>query len=172
MQQGTQRRRRHKEAAAGGAGVFVLLIAIVALREFSGVDLLAEAPPPAAPEKHHADPAIESRVSEAGLLERLYREERSDIMITLTGEVLKTLPDDNDGSRHQRFILRVSAARTVLIAHNIDLAQRVPLREGDTVTVRGEYEWTQQGGTMHWTHHDPQARREGGWIEHAGIRYE
>ncbi len=165
-----KRRWRHKEAAAGGAGVFILLIAVVALREFAGIDLLADAPAPAVPE--HADPADGSRVSETALLERLYREQVSDIMITLTGEVIKTLPDDNDGSRHQRFILRISPDRTVLIAHNIDLAERLPLREGDSVTVRGEYEWTQQGGTMHWTHHDPKGWRDGGWIEHAGIRYE
>jgi len=24
---------------------------------------------------------------------------------------------------------------------------------------------------IHWTHHDPQGRREGGWIEHGDRRY-
>jgi hypothetical protein len=40
------------------------------------------------------------------------------------------------------------------------------------VTVRGEYEWSDRGGTMHWTHHDPKRWREGGWIEHRGVHYE
>lgn len=105
-------------------------------------------------------------------VEQLFRDRISDVMVTLTGPVDRILPDDNDGSRHQRFIVRTPSVRTVLIAHNIDLAQRVPLEIGDTVTVRGEYEWSDRGGTMHWTHHDPKRWREGGWIEHHGVRYE
>ena len=92
-------------------------------------------------------------------------------MITLTGTVHRTLSDDNHGSRHQRFIVRLASGRTVLIAHNIDLAERVPLAIGDPVIVRGEYEWTDKGGTIHWTHHDPKRWREGGWVEHGGVRY-
>lgn len=105
-------------------------------------------------------------------VEQLFHDRISDVMVTLTGPVDRILPDDNDGSRHQRFIVRTPSGRTVLIAHNIDLAQRVPLEIGDTVTVRGEYEWSDRGGTMHWTHHDPRQWREGGWIEHHGVRYE
>lgn len=105
-------------------------------------------------------------------VEQLFRDRISDVMVTLTGPVDRILPDDNDGSRHQRFIVRTPSGRTVLIAHNIDLAQRVPVEIGDPVTVRGEYEWSDRGGTMHWTHHDPKRWREGGWIEHLGVRYE
>jgi len=43
-------------------------------------------------------------------------------------------------SRHQRFIVELSSGRTVLIAHNIDLAPRVrSLKVGDTVSFYGEY---------------------------------
>jgi len=102
--------------------------------------------------------------------------ERSGVMLTVVAEVLKTLPDDRDGSRHQRFLLSIDDAGapydTLLIAHNIDLAPRVPLRAGDTVTVRGQYEWNDKGGVVHWTHHDPGDRREGGYILHDGSRYE
>jgi hypothetical protein len=56
--------------------------------------------------------------------------------------VTRILADDNDGSRHQRFILEVGGGRTLLIAHNIDLAPRVTgLKVGDTVEFHGEYEW-------------------------------
>ena len=62
--------------------------------------------------------------------------------------------------------------RTVLVSHNIDLAPRVPAEEGDVILVRGQYEWNDRGGVLHWTHHDPKDWREGGWIEFEGERYE
>lgn len=89
------------------------------------------------------------------------------------GQVIRILSDDNDGSRHQRFILELSPGRTVLVAHNIDLAPRVPsLREGDRVSFYGEYETNSQGGVIHWTHHDPQGSHVAGWLEHNGKRYQ
>ena len=53
-------------------------------------------------------------------------------------------------------------------AHNIDLAPRVPVAPGDSVELRGEYEWSPRGGVIHWTHRDPDARREAGWIRRDG----
>lgn len=102
----------------------------------------------------------------------LYRAERSDVVVTASGIVKRMLPDDNEGSRHQKLIVTLSTGATVLIAHNIDLAERVPCSEGDVVTFRGEYEWTPQGGVVHWTHHDPAGRHQPGWIEYQGVRYE
>ena len=85
----------------------------------------------------------------------------------------RLLADDNDGSRHQRFILEVGAGRTLLIAHNIDLAPRIPdLKVGDTVEFYGEYEPNDRGGVIHWTHHDPQGDHVDGWLKHAGRTYQ
>jgi Protein of unknown function (DUF3465) len=90
-----------------------------------------------------------------------------------TGTVTRILSDDNEGSRHQRFILRLATGRTLLVAHNIDLAPRVPsLKEGDTVSFYGEYEPNAQGGVIHWTHRDPAGRHTAGWLEHEGRRYQ
>lgn len=98
---------------------------------------------------------------------------RSGQQVSGSGTVSRVLSDDNDGSRHQRFILRLSSGQTVLIAHNIDLAPRVSsVREGDTVSFYGEYEPNTQGGVIHWTHKDPQGRHADGWLEHAGRRYQ
>lgn len=98
---------------------------------------------------------------------------RSGQQVRGGGEVTRVLPDDNDGSRHQRFIVRLSSGRSLLIAHNIDLAPRVPsIRVGDTVSFNGEYEWNDKGGVIHWTHLDPQNRHPAGWIEHKGKRYQ
>lgn len=105
-------------------------------------------------------------------LEDAFKRQLSDVMLEVDAVVDRLLADDNEGSRHQRFIIRVGEARTVLVAHNIDLAPRVPLRVGDAVIVHGEYEWNERGGVLHWTHHDPDGRHDPGWIEHAGKRYQ
>lgn len=90
-----------------------------------------------------------------------------------SGEVVRILSDDNEGSRHQRFILKLDSGRTVLVAHNIDLAPRVAgLQTGDTVEFYGVFESNDRGGVIHWTHHDPQGRHIDGWLEHRGQRYE
>jgi hypothetical protein len=98
-------------------------------------------------------------------LTELYEQQAEQTWLEFSAEVVRLLSDDNDGSRHQRFIVR-SGETTVLIAHNIDLAPRVPVAAGDQLNIRGRYEWNRQGGVVHWTHHDPQNRLPGGWIEH------
>lgn len=101
------------------------------------------------------------------------RDWRSGQQVQSAGEVIRVLSDDNAGSRHQRFIVRLGNGRTLLIAHNIDLAPQVPsIRVGDTVSFNGEYEWNDQGGVIHWTHRDPRNQHQAGWIEHKGKRYQ
>lgn len=80
------------------------------------------------------------------------------------GIVRRLLSDDNDGSRHQRIILDARNGQTLLIAHNLDLAERVPLGIGDRIRFRGMYEWNDLGGLVHWTHADPLGVEEGGFI--------
>ena len=99
-------------------------------------------------------------------------ERRSNLFVECGGRVTRLLADDDRGSRHQRFIVRITDGHTVLISHNIDLAPRIDdLAVGDRVTFRGEYEYNDRGGVVHWTHHDPDGRHDGGWIEHEGRRY-
>ena len=81
-----------------------------------------------------------------------------------TGVIRRLLPDDFDGSRHQRFVVRLKTGQTLLIAHNIDIASRIPLGIGDRVQFRGLYEWNDLGGLVHWTHHDPHGVEDGGWV--------
>ena len=106
-------------------------------------------------------------------LQRVIATRRSSTQVQGSGTVTRVLSDDNDGSRHQRFILRLASGESLLIAHNIDLAPRVKgLREGDTVSFNGEYEWNDRGGVIHWTHHDPRGSHVDGWVEHDGQRYQ
>ena len=101
-----------------------------------------------------------------------FTDHRSSVEVTGQGVVARVLADDRDGSPHQRFILTLPSGQTVLIAHNIALAERIPsLKKGDVVQFKGEYEWNRQGGVIHWTHRDPQGRHEAGWLRHAGRTY-
>ena len=111
--------------------------------------------------------ADESRIGTA------FSEGSSDVQVEDAGRVTRILADDNDGDRHQRFILELADGQTVLIAHNIDLAPRIEnLRTGDHVRFFGEFEWNDLGGVVHWTHHDPAGRHVDGWLEHNGRRYQ
>ncbi len=106
-------------------------------------------------------------------LRRAYESQQGNIQIQGAGTVIRLLPDDNRGARHQRFILKLSHAQTLLVAHNIDLAPRIPnLRIGDVVAFYGEYEWNSKGGVIHWTHRDPANRHEHGWLRHKGRVYD
>lgn len=105
--------------------------------------------------------------------EQIVQQRQSDVQLEIDATVIKILADDNKGSRHQRFIVEVAPGRTILVAHNIDLAPRInTLKVGDTVTIYGEYEWNDKGGVMHWTHHDPSNRHITGWIRHQGKQYQ
>jgi uncharacterized protein DUF3465 len=102
-----------------------------------------------------------------------FENHRSNVQVRGGGSVSKILSDDNEGSRHQRFIVRLASGHSVLIAHNIDLADRVSsLQAGDPVEFYGEYQWNQRGGVVHWTHRDPQHSHVDGWIKHNGHTYQ
>jgi len=109
--------------------------------------------------------------ADAGAVHAAFAAHRSGVWLETQGTVQRILPDDNEGSRHQRFILDVGNGRTVMVAHNIDLADRVPVGVGDTLVLRGRYEWNERGGVIHWTHHDPQGRNDGGWIRKSATLY-
>ena len=107
------------------------------------------------------------------VLSGAFNERLSGVQAEGNGTVIKILSDDNEGSRHQRFILKLQSGQTLLIAHNIDLAPRISnLRNGDDVAFNGEYEWNSKGGVIHWTHHDPNGYHEAGWLKHNGQTYQ
>ncbi|MGB2833450.1 MAG: DUF3465 domain-containing protein [Methylotenera sp.] len=109
---------------------------------------------------------------ENAVLIEAFQHKKSNIFVEGSGIVKKSLPDDNKGSRHQKFLVTISEAQTLLFAHNIDLANAVPITVGDTIQFRGEYVYNPKGGVVHWTHHDPQSKIEGGWIKHNGKTYQ
>ncbi len=106
-------------------------------------------------------------------LSQAFRERRHNVQVSGEGTVARLLADDNQGSRHQRFLLRLPSGQTVLIAHNVDLAPRLEdLRAGETIAFSGEYEWNERGGVIHWTHRDPGGRHAAGWLRRGGRLYQ
>lgn len=107
------------------------------------------------------------------VIARAYAEQRGDLQVSGSGVVIRVLSDDDDGGRHQRFILELDSGQTLLVAHNIDVAPRVStLAEGDRIEFHGVYEWNEEGGVIHWTHRDPVGEHEAGWLKHMGIVYQ
>jgi hypothetical protein len=105
--------------------------------------------------------------------EILFAQKADDEMVEGAGVVIKLLPDDNKGSRHQKFLVELSGGQTLLFAHNVDLAPRInTLKVGDNIAFRGEYSYNPKGGLVHWTHHDPQGQHVAGWIMHNGNKYQ
>jgi hypothetical protein len=107
------------------------------------------------------------------ILQNAFETQQSDIQIQGEGIVTRILSDDLVAPSHQRFILRISPKQTVLVTHNIDIADRVPdLQIDGTIEFYGEYEWNVEGGVIHWTHHDPDGDHIDGWLKYAGKIYQ
>jgi predicted metalloprotease len=133
--------------------------------------------------KAPADTHISTRMSSATVasaasnsadaIKLAFRNKQSDKQIAGAGTVRRTLADDNEGSRHQKFILELDNGHSILVSHNIDLAPRIDgLKKGDRVEFYGEYEWSEKGGVIHWTHDDPRGRHADGWLKHNGSLYQ
>lgn len=107
------------------------------------------------------------------ILESAYQNHQNNLPVTQQGKIIRILADDTEGVRHQRCIVELASGQSLLIAHNIDIAPRVPdLTTGTTLIFHGEYEWNKNGGTIHWTHHDPSGRHEAGWLAYQGNMYQ
>ncbi len=112
-------------------------------------------------------------LSDNAAIARAFANHARDVRVDGSGSVSRVLSDDNQGERHQRFLVLLPTGQSILIVHNIDIAPRVDnLRVGDEIEFEGEYVWNDRGGLVHWTHHDPSSRHRPGWVKHAGHVYQ
>lgn len=114
---------------------------------------------------------LKASISQNKIIE--FQENRArKVPVTILAPVYKLLPDDLKGKRHQRFLIKLANQTTVLVAHNIDLAPRVPCKRGDLLELSGEYIWNEKGGVLHYTHRSTSIRHQGGFIKFAGVTYQ
>lgn len=146
--------------------VVALLIAVLSYQKSPNDASIAEAP-------STTSAGQASQQSSDAEIARAFEQRLTAHQVQGSGTVERVLSDDNDGSRHQRFVLRLGSGQSLMVAHNIDLAPRIAsLQSGDHVSFYGEYEWNARGGVIHWTHHDPQGKHVAGWLQHNGQRYQ
>lgn len=83
--------------------------------------------------------------------------------------VSELLKDDTSGSPHQKFNVRLSNGRIIMIVSNLDMCEKIPVQVGDVVSAGGQFIPTgKSGGLLHWTHKDPRQHRPDGFIEFKG----
>src|ERR1700682_1249954 len=103
-----------------------------------------------------------------------FHNHQSSVEETADATVVRLRADSTRSTdTHERFIIKLSSGDlTIEVEHNISIAARAPVKEGDHVIVHGEYIWNSQGGLIHFTHHDPQGTHEGGYIQAGGTTYD
>jgi hypothetical protein len=89
--------------------------------------------------------------------------------------VLGVLGTHNGPSgEHEGFLLKLTQQCDLMlrVETNVDITGPVPLRAGETVTVKGQFEDDPGGGVIHWTHRDPSGRHVAGYVLAGGKYYE
>lgn len=102
------------------------------------------------------------------------------VEVTLSGYVTRvqgvrrTRSGDHEGFRFVTSscaVYRRPCASTELqVEDNTDITGPIPLKRGDAVTVRGQYECND--AVIHWTHRDPALHHLSGYIKVNGREYQ
>src|SRR5579863_6149253 len=84
-----------------------------------------------------------------------YSAQRSQVEVVADGTVTRVLGvTPGRESPHEGFLLKLSSGcnLVVRVEANTDFTGPIPLTEGQSVAVKGEYEFYPRGGVVHWTH--------------------
>lgn len=101
-----------------------------------------------------------------------WKRQESNVVVQFDARVVLLMPDLVDVVTAQQFIVELDNGHRLLVSHNLDESSPVPLAATSKVHIKGEYDWTESGGMIHWTHKDRSGKRAGGWIAYDGIRYQ
>ena len=74
---------------------------------------------------------------------------------------------------HEGFLLRLRSGcrATLRIETNIAFTGPIPLRVGEQIVVKGEYDHDPDGDVIHFTHRELRGRHPGGYVEIDGTYY-
>jgi len=105
----------------------------------------------------------------------LYASGRSGVEVIGQGTVLAVIGTHAGPSgEHEGFLVKLERQCDLLlrIEANVGITGSIPLHEGETVTVKGQFEDDPTGGMIHWTHHDPAGRHVAGYVIAGGKIYQ
>lgn len=105
-------------------------------------------------------------------VEKAFYDKRSDLIVEVEGQVVRILSTSKGSNGVQRFAIRMQNGQVVQVNHKAGPSDIIPLATNDAVKVRGEYFWTETGGTIHHTEYDHGLARRHGWVEHKGKKYD
>ena len=88
----------------------------------------------AAPSAAMHAPGLAANSNSDQALAVAFSSHQSNVQVQGGGIVTKMLPDDAEGSRHQRFIIALGSGQTLLVAHNIDLPSASTRSRSGTVS--------------------------------------
>jgi hypothetical protein len=106
---------------------------------------------------------------------RAFAAQASRQEVLARGKIVALLgTQEGPSGNHEGFLLKLDGDCDLLlrVETNVDLTGPVPLERGETVEVKGEYEFEPLGGVVHWTHHDPAGRHIDGYVLAAGKLYQ
>jgi Protein of unknown function (DUF3465) len=112
-----------------------------------------------------------------GAVYAAWRDQRSYVEVDASGSVAQLLGTRvGPSGEHEGFLLHLRGAAghglTVKVEDNTDLTGPIPLSEGESVDVRGEYIYDPRGGIIHYTHRDPSGRHAAGYIRAGNALYQ
>lgn len=113
----------------------------------------------------------ETAVDDEEIVKAVERRRRLDYVEGAGMVVVKLLPDDRSGLEHQKWVVRLSNGSTMQAVYNLDLCEYVQLKIGDTISMGGQFIWTNEGAMLHWLHYDPRQNRPDGYVEVNGKVY-
>ena len=118
-----------------------------------------------APSSYNAEPGFR-------VLADAYLNKKSGMMAEVQGQVTRLIMDEEESARVQKFVICAISGQSRLVTHDLSRSDRVPVAIGDKVMVRGEYVWSEPGGTLICPTRDNGSGGRNGWIEHKGERYD
>jgi hypothetical protein len=101
------------------------------------------------------------------------RQQRSGVEVIADGTVAYVPTYAAPSGEHEGFFIRLRSgcAATLRVETNTAFTGPIPLRVGERVIVKGEFDYDADGGVIHWTHRAFGSHHASGYVEAGGRFY-